>query len=55
MTKGRFKRPGNYKLTAAQVTAIKADTRKQKIIAAEYGVLPCTISRLKSGKSWVAA
>lgn len=40
------------KLTEAQVIAILRDTRKQKIIASEYGVRDNTISRIKAGKRW---
>jgi len=38
------------KLTDAQVVAIRADTRTQAKIAADYGVKQQQISRIKSGK-----
>jgi hypothetical protein len=51
-TSNRGERCAAAKLTEAQVLAIRADTRKQKAIAAEYGVRDNTISRIKSGKRW---
>lgn len=51
-TSNRGERCAAAKLTEAQVRAILADTRLQRIIAAEYGVLQNTISRIKSGKRW---
>ena len=41
------------KLTKAQVIAIRADTRTQKEIAAEYGVQQSQISRIKNGIRWI--
>jgi hypothetical protein len=41
------------KLTKAQVIAIRADTRTQKEIAAEYGVQQSQISRIKNGVRWI--
>jgi hypothetical protein len=40
------------KLTEAQVIAIMADTRPQKIIASEYPVSVSMISHIKRGHSW---
>lgn len=40
------------RLTAEQVLAIRADTRLQRIIAAEYGVKRATISAIKLRRSW---
>jgi hypothetical protein len=51
-TSNRGERCAAAKLTEAQVLAIRADTRKQKVIAAEYGVRDSAISRIKSGKRW---
>ena len=51
-TSNRGERCAAAKLTEAQVRAILTDTRLQRIIAAEYGVLQNTISRIKSGKRW---
>ncbi|KKL67586.1 hypothetical protein LCGC14_2133510 [marine sediment metagenome] len=43
---------GNAKLTWEQVKAIRADTRFQRVIAAEYGVVPQLISQIKLGQIW---
>lgn len=40
------------KLTPAQVIAIRADTRRHGVIAAEYGVGKGTISVIKTRRSW---
>ena len=40
------------KLTLAQVTQIRADTRTQREIAADLGITKATVSVIKSGKSW---
>lgn len=40
------------RLTAEQVLAIRADTRLQRVIAAEYGVKRATISAIKLRRSW---
>lgn len=42
------------KLTAAQVDAIRADTRKQRDVAKEYGVGASTISMIRTGKNWIS-
>lgn len=39
------------KLTDAQADAIRIDTRIHTLIAAEYGISPAQVSRIKSGKS----
>jgi hypothetical protein len=43
---------GMAKLTAEKVIAIRADTRKQRIIAAEYGVSQKIISCVKTRRGW---
>lgn len=43
---------GMSKLTTADVLAIRADTRPQETIAAQYGVTQTNISLIKSRKSW---
>lgn len=40
------------KLTATDVIAIRADPRLHRIIAAEYGVLPAAIGKIKRRKLW---
>jgi len=40
------------KLTEEQVRAIRADTRSQTKIAADYGVSTTSIRRLRSGRTW---
>lgn len=40
------------KLTADQVRAIRADHRTQPVIAAQYGVTPSAISRIKTRDIW---
>jgi hypothetical protein len=40
------------KLTAADVLAIRADTRMQKDIAKAYGLDPSTVSDIRRRKSW---
>ena len=56
LCKGRDKVKGelhkNHKLTEAQVTVIRADTRLQRIIAKEYGVSQALVSALKNNKRW---
>jgi len=51
-TTNRGERCGIAKLTLKQVKKIRKDKRLQRIIAAEYGVLQNTISRIKNGKRW---
>lgn len=51
-TSNRGERCAAAKLTEEQAKAIILDTRKQNIIADEYGVKQNTISRIKSGKRW---
>jgi hypothetical protein len=57
--KGRGKQPnlrgeecGASKLTESQVRSIRADTRSQRAIAADYGVRQNLVSRIKTGKIW---
>ena len=51
-TSNRGERCASAKLTEIQVAAIRADSRLQREIAADYGVRENTISRIKSGKRW---
>lgn len=51
-TTNRGERCGTAKLTAKQVASIRADTRLQRVIAAEYGILQNHVSRIKSGVRW---
>ena len=41
---------GRYKLTAAQVRAIREDFRPHSEIAAEHGIARSTVSRIRAGK-----
>lgn len=43
---------GRCKLTVEQVRQIRADTRSQVVIAAEYGMGQSQISRIKRGEHW---
>jgi len=43
------------KLTTAEVIAIRADSRTQRLIASDYGVSQTLISHIKTGKAWRAA
>jgi len=43
---------GRAKLTEADVHAIRADSRYQRVIAAEYGVSLGQISKIKNRKLW---
>jgi hypothetical protein len=43
---------GHAKIKNAQVAAIRADTRTQRVIAAEYGVAQTTIGRIKRGEAF---
>lgn len=45
-------RHGMHKLTDEQVIAIYRDTRPGKLLAAEYGVYPSCISKIRTGKAW---
>jgi hypothetical protein len=40
------------KLTESQARAIKADRRKLRIIAAEYGISGSTVSNIRHGQRW---
>jgi hypothetical protein len=51
-TSNRGTRSSSCKLTEAEVLAIRADTRIQSEIAAEYGIKPSTVSDIKMRKSW---
>lgn len=51
-TSNRGERCAASKLTEEQVRAIRADTRPQKLIAAEYGVRDSQISRIKTRARW---
>lgn len=52
---GKITRRGYRGVTAEQVRAIRADTRTNAVIAAEYGTDSGTVSRIKRGlrKGWV--
>lgn len=57
MVKGRHvshggERHGRAKLTAAQVSDIRADLRSAKEVAAQYSVSRTIISNIRSGKRW---
>jgi hypothetical protein len=55
MSKSRHahgERVSSAKLTEKQVMRILIDSRKQKDIAKDYGVLPSCIGRIKSGDRW---
>ncbi len=43
---------GMSKLTLTEVLAIREDTRKGTIIAAEYDISRAQVSRIRSGKTW---
>jgi hypothetical protein len=45
-------RQGKSKLTELQVSAIRSDRRVHAVIAAEYGIHQCNVSRIKSGLRW---
>lgn len=49
---GRGETHGKAKLTEKQVLAIRADTRAQKTIAAEYRVSHTVICQIKTQKLW---
>jgi len=51
-TSNRGTRHGISKLTEAEVLAIRADTRIQREIAAEYGIDSTTVSRIKRRETW---
>lgn len=54
-SKGRAAVGSDYhrsNLTDEDVKAIKADTRKQLVIAKEYGVSRTNISAIKTGRAW---
>lgn len=44
---------GNAKLTERDVLSIRADTRLQRVIAADYGVTQSLVSQLKRRAAWV--
>lgn len=50
--KSRKGRHGTAKLTAEQVGEIKRDHRPHSHVAADCGVNPATVSRIKCGKTW---
>lgn len=45
-------RQGAAKLTDAKVRAIRADTRSQDVIAAEYGISQSNVSHIQRGNTW---
>jgi hypothetical protein len=48
----RGSRHGMHKLTDEQVLAIRRDSRPGTVIAAEYGVYPSCVSKIRTGKAW---
>lgn len=48
----RGEKQGNSKLTAEQITAIRLDPRKSKVIADEYGVTRAHIGNIKANRAW---
>jgi hypothetical protein len=51
-THARGERVNKSKLTEAQVLAIRADTRTQKVIAADYGIARANVSLIRHRKRW---
>jgi len=45
---------GRAKLTADQVSRIRADTRGKRTIAPEYGISPAQVQRIRTGQQWSA-
>lgn len=43
---------GRAKLTEAQVLAIYADKRPQRVIAPEYGINQSLVAHIRSGRAW---
>lgn len=53
--KGRTQRgemQGGAKLTRQQIDAIRADPRRQRTIAADYGITQAHVSSIKTGRRW---
>lgn len=53
--KGRLMRGEDHTgttLTEADVQAIRADNRRQRIIAAEYGIKPATVGSIRRRRTW---
>ena len=48
----RGERQGSAKLTEDQVKAIRLDTRKQSVIAKEYGSTRTHVGNLKANRAW---
>ncbi len=44
---------GKTSLTAKEVIAIRADSRRHVDIGVDYGLHPSSVSRIKSGQRWV--
>lgn len=47
-------RHGGAKLTAQDVLAIRSDTRRQSVIAAEYGICQSRVSAIKRRRNWAS-
>jgi hypothetical protein len=47
-----IRRGRGTKLTPDQVAAIRADSRRHRVIAVEYGISNSHVSRIKSGEKW---
>lgn len=43
---------GRAKLDVSQVAAIRSDTRGQRAVAAEYGISPAQVQRIRRGLQW---
>lgn len=48
----RGERAGGAKLSVAQVRVIRADKRKLRVLAKEYGVAESAISNVRQGRRW---
>ena len=48
----RGQKAPNAKLTADQVTAIRASTRSQRAIAKDFGITQAAVSLIKTGRTW---
>ena len=48
----RGERQGSAKLTEEQVNAIRLDSRKASVIAADYGITRAHVGNLKANRAW---
>lgn len=51
-TNQRGETASNVRLSNAQIAAIRADLRPQRVVAAEYGIDPGSVCRIRNGKAW---